>query len=263
VNDDIAREGAAGWEALATSWAERVRTGTDFARTYILDPAHLQLLGEVAGKRLLDAGCGEGRLARMLAERGASVVGIDFSQRMVELAREAEECQPLGIEYHHADMADLSMLESESFDIVVAYLSLFDVSAYERAICEVARVMKADARFVFSVGHPCFTAPGSDWEPRVQGIVPIRDADRMYRKVDNYRPAREYRFRMWPTAPVETINYHRPLSEYAHACRDAGLLIRDIIEPTADEATTEKIDFLRGEFRAPTFIILECVKAPR
>jgi SAM-dependent methyltransferase len=261
MSDALAQEGAASWEALAEGWAERVRTGTDFARQYILDPAHLAVLGDVSGKRVLDAGCGEGRFARMLAERGAAVTGIDFSHRMIELAREAEEREPRGIEYQQADMADLGSFEDGAFDIAVAYLSVIDVARYEEALKEVSRVLKPGGQFVFSLVHPCFCTPGSDWEPRVPGIVPIRDADRLYRKVDNYRPACDVRFRMWPTAPVETINFHRPLSDYAGACRAAGLLIRDIVEPHADEAVSERIDFFRGEFRAPTFIILDCVKA--
>jgi SAM-dependent methyltransferase len=260
MNEQLAREGAESWEAIADGWAERVRTGTDFARQYILDPAHLAMLGDVAGKRVLDAGCGEGRFARMLAERGAAVTGIDFSQRMIDLAQEAEERVPRGIVYHQADMAGLKMLEDDGFDVAVAYLSIIDVPLYQEALKEVSRVLKAGGRFVFSLVHPCFCTPGSEWEPRVPGTVPIRDADRLYKKVDNYRPARETRFKMWPTAPVETINYHRPLSDYAHACREAGLLIRDIVEPAADEATMEKVDFFRGDWRAPNFIILECLK---
>lgn len=262
MNESLAREGAESWEALADGWAERVRTGTDFARSYILDPAHLAVLGDVAGQRILDAGCGEGRFSRMLAERQATVTGIDYSHRMIELAREAEEREPLGIDYHQADMAELTRFEAGTFEVSIAYLSLLDASRYEEALAAVSRVLVPGGRFVFSLVHPCFFPPGSDWEPRLPGIVPIRDADRLYRKVDNYRPAREMRFRMWPTAPVETINYHRPLSDYAHACRDAGLLIRDIVEPAADDAVVEKIDFLRGDFRAPSFIIFNCVKAP-
>lgn len=256
----IAEEGAKNWEAIADGWAERVRTGTDWNRTYFLDKAHLDLLGDVSGLRVLDAGCGEGRFARILKGRGATVTAFDFSRRMVQLAQAQETEQPLGIHYFHADMADLSMVDSETFDLVVGYLSLVDVPDYERGAAEVARVLKPGGRFLFSVPHPCFTTPGSNWEPRTPGTIPLRNADRLYRKVDNYFPASEVRFKMWPTAPAETINYHRPLTHYAHACRDAGLLIRDLVEPTPDPALAKRIDFFQSEFRAPTFIIFDCVK---
>src|ERR671939_531460 len=49
-------------------------------------PHLLRLLGEVAGQDVLDAGCGEGYLARILAARGARVTGIDLSPRLVKLA---------------------------------------------------------------------------------------------------------------------------------------------------------------------------------
>jgi SAM-dependent methyltransferase len=249
------------WDGLAEGWAERVRTGTDHNRVHLLDPAMLGILGDVTRQRVLDAGCGEGRFARMLAERGAKVTGIDLSPRMVELACEQEEREPLGIEYQEADMADLSAFADGAFDLAVAYNSLMDVPAYEAAVAEVARVLKAGGRFVFCIIHPCFWMPGAQWEPRKPGSFPLRDGDKLYLKVDHYFPAREVRFKMWPTAPVETVNYHRPLSDYAHACRDAGLLIRDIVEPTPDPDLAERLDFWKAQFRAPGFVIFECVRA--
>jgi 2-polyprenyl-3-methyl-5-hydroxy-6-metoxy-1,4-benzoquinol methylase len=104
-----------------------VRTGTDHNRTHVLDPATLDLLGDVSGKQVLDLGCGEGRFCRLLAQRGASLTGVDLSSRMIELAREAEAKEPLGVSYHEADAADLSFLRNSSYDVVLAYLSLFDV----------------------------------------------------------------------------------------------------------------------------------------
>jgi SAM-dependent methyltransferase len=237
-----------------------VRTGTDHSRVYLLDPAHLKLVGDVSGLRVLDAGCGEGRFARMLAERGAVVTAFDLSTRMIERAREEESARSLGISYHEADMANLSVFDDDQFDLAVAYVSLVDVVDYEKALLEVSRVLKDRGRFVFSLVHPCFSPPVFGWEPRKPGTIPLRDEDKLFRKVDHYFPAAEVRFRMWPTAPAETINYHRPLSDYAHALRDAGLLIRDIVEPTPDPELAERLDFWKGEFRAPTFIIFECVK---
>jgi len=256
-------EAAANWEAIADGWAELMRTATGpgQTRTLILDGPHLQLLGDVSGKRILDAGCGEGRFARMLAARGAHVSAIDLSQRMIQLA-EAEEAKTLlGIEYAEMSMTDLTAFADESFDAAVAYLSILDVDDFEVALGEVARVLKPDGRFVFSTVHPCFYPPDSSWEPRVPGTIAVFDKDKLYRKVDNYFPAREIRFRMWPTAPAEPVNYHRPLSVYARACRDAGFLIRDVVEPVPDEKVLAERDYLREYVRAPAMIIFECIRA--
>jgi SAM-dependent methyltransferase len=256
-----ADEGTLLWDALAEGWAERVRTNTDQNRVIVLDPAHIELIGDVAGMSVLDAGCGEGRFARMLAERGARVTGIDISERMIQLARAEEDAHPLGISYIQTDMADLSVLDAETFELAVAYVSLLDVERYEAALKEVARVLKPGGRFIFSLVHPCFMAPGATWEPKRPGMIPLLDEDKLYKKVDHYLPARPYRFRMWPTAPAETINYHRTLSDYAHACRDAGLLIRDLLEPVPEPDVLIQRPYLKDWIRAPYFIIFDCVKA--
>jgi SAM-dependent methyltransferase len=257
----VTSEDLRSWDALADGWSEWVHNNDN--RLYVLDPAHLKQIGDVADKRVLDAGCGEGRFARMLAERGANVTAFDFSPRMIELAKQIESEKPLGIEYLVADMTNLSRFPDDSFDIAVAYLSLIDVPDYERALAEVARTLRPGGSFQFSIVHPCFMTPEAQWEPTTPGTIPIWDKDKRYKKVDHYFPARELRFKMWPTAPVETINYHRPLSEYAHACCAAGLLIRDILEPFPPEEVLAQRDWLREFVRAPSMMLIDSVKATR
>lgn len=260
---DLQAEGAAGWEAIADGWTERMRTGTDDARRFVLDQPHLKLLGDVAGKRVLDAGCGEGRFARMLAGCGAKVIGVDLSVNMIRHARAMESEVPLDIDYFKADICDLSRFTAESFDAAVAYLSILDVLEYRGAIREIARVIAPGSQFLFSVVHPCFNPPGAAWEPRKPGTIPIFDKDKLFKKIDNYLPARELRFRMWPTAPTDTVNFHRPLADYSRAVRDAGMLIREIVEPVPSDEVMKERDYLREHERVPYYIIFDCVKLPR
>jgi len=60
-------------------------------------PSVLSVLGDVAGLRVLDLGCGSGIYPRLLARRGASVTGLDQSPGMIEQARRSEAAEPLGI----------------------------------------------------------------------------------------------------------------------------------------------------------------------
>jgi len=83
------------WDTMADWYAERVRTGSalhEFVRDALLDG----LPADLHGRRLLDLGCGEGLITRVLALRGGSVVGIDPSPRMIGYARAAEEATPSG-----------------------------------------------------------------------------------------------------------------------------------------------------------------------
>jgi SAM-dependent methyltransferase len=73
-------------------------------------PAVEALMGEVAGRRICDLACGQGRVARHLADRGAFVVGIDLSAKLLAIARRQEEAAPRGIDYRHADARGLDAI---------------------------------------------------------------------------------------------------------------------------------------------------------
>lgn len=247
------------WDRLADAWTERVRTDTDHNRVHVLDPATLAILGDVTGQSVLDAGCGEGRFARILAQRGARVTAVDLSSRMIEMACRMEQAQSLGIDYRVADVADLSSLPAAEFDIALSYMCFIGVADYRAAVAQIARVLKPGGRFIFSISHPCFTMPGSEWERSVPNS--FRDQDKLYRKVDNYFQRTAQPVRIWPSAPAQTTHHHRPLSDYAAALRDAGFLIRDLVEPTPDPALVEQLDYWREYFRIALFIIFEAIKA--
>ena len=101
-----------------------------------------EAIAEVSPQRILEVGCGEGELAeRMARELHAAVVAIDQSERMVELARAR------GVEAHVGDVQDLGFA-SGSFDCAVAAWVLFHVAALDRALAELARVLRPGGRFV-------------------------------------------------------------------------------------------------------------------
>jgi ubiquinone/menaquinone biosynthesis C-methylase UbiE len=75
------------------------------------------VLGDVANKSILDLACGTGNFTRRF--RSASkVVGVDISEKMIEIARQEEAREPLGIEYLVGDVLELG--EIDQFDIVTA-----------------------------------------------------------------------------------------------------------------------------------------------
>ena len=82
--------------------AQREQGGAEGDPLGIL-PCLLELLGDVTGRSVLDAGCGEGYLARVLAGRGARVTGIDLSPRLIEIAREKDTAGE--IDYRVADLS--------------------------------------------------------------------------------------------------------------------------------------------------------------
>jgi ubiquinone/menaquinone biosynthesis C-methylase UbiE len=132
--------------------------------------ALLELVGEVHGIRVLDLACGQGRIARELARRGASVVGADISGSLLETARAAEMTENLGIAYALEDATSQHALRGEQFDAVVCNFGLSDIDDLDAALATVQRVLRFDGVFVFSILHPCFPGWGDDapssWPPQ-------------------------------------------------------------------------------------------------
>ena len=89
--------------------------------------AFLDLLGSVAGLRVLDVACGHGRITRELARRGADVAGIDISGNLIRKALETEQNEPLGIRYIHADVTTPELLSDREFDMVTCSFGLSDI----------------------------------------------------------------------------------------------------------------------------------------
>lgn len=85
------------WSAYSRDMIAAVGDEGDPARRYILNPILFALLGDVAGRAILDAGCGTGYLSRLLAKRGAYVTGIEPAPTLFAYAVECEQTEPLGI----------------------------------------------------------------------------------------------------------------------------------------------------------------------
>ena len=107
----------------------------------------LELIGSVAGKCVLDVGCGDGVLSVHLAEVGGIVTGLDADGRMLAAAREHAVATGVTATFVEGDARSLPFAES-SFDLVVAITVLCFVADGEQAVKEMARVLRPGGRVV-------------------------------------------------------------------------------------------------------------------
>src|SRR5690348_13760808 len=101
------------YDSIAEWYATRVREGGAGEWAF---PRLLDLIGDIHSQHLCDLGCGEGRIARLLAQRGARVVGVDLAPELVKAARREEAAHPLGIQYEVDDAQSLDGIRDGTFD---------------------------------------------------------------------------------------------------------------------------------------------------
>ena len=255
------------WNEAVTWWVGKVRSGSDVYREYMNGPAFRGMVGDVRGLRVLDLACGEGYWARVFAEVGADVVGIDFSEEMIRAAVDEEMREPLGIEYHVTDTADLEMFGEGAFDLVYSFMALMDIPGYESAIGEAARVLRDGGRFVAIFLHPCFswarTRDGEtvcDWESVVHDDG---GKDYLYLKIYDYFQRHQYgiqwRDEVYPEG-FTTTQFHRTLSDYVNALGGSGLYVTRMEEPSPVSRGPEVPERMMKLFRIPHSIIVEAKK---
>jgi ubiquinone/menaquinone biosynthesis C-methylase UbiE len=223
--------------------AYTVENDTSLINAYYARPAIVDLAGDVAGRRILDAGCGAGAVAVALRDRGAIVAGFDRSVKMVELARER-----LGADtdLRVIDITGPLPYPDGAFDDVIAALVLHYLEDWTAPLAELRRVLKPGGRLIVVVNHPIIFK----WEHR--------EAD--YFAISKWSD--EYTF----NGRQAVLTYwHRPLHAMTDAFTTAGFRTAVISEPPpAPEARElfpdEMAKSPSGAFLSFLFFVLEAVQ---
>jgi SAM-dependent methyltransferase len=243
------RQLAAEWDKVAADRDEVIAEGRDLSYVHILLPVLRQLSGDwlADNGRVLDVGCGTGKLATELAKDNpqCSVTGIDPSVQSIDIAR-AKRSTRKNLLFRDESIEDFvaDRQNHGSFELVIANMLFQNVSSLPDALNACAQVMTGDGALVFAVPHPCFWP--RYWE---------------YERKDWFHYDQElwieapFRTSLRPNGHLTTTHTHRPLSCYVNAFTDAGLGIEKLVEPYPDEDTKHKYPSV-WEF--PRFLLGRC-----
>jgi ubiquinone/menaquinone biosynthesis C-methylase UbiE len=222
------------WNENAEVWTRLARAGYDIYRDVLNTPAFLAMLPDIRGLSGIDIGCGEGHNTRLLARRGARMVGIDIAETFIRYGRAEEEREPFGIEYRAASALDLPFGD-EAFDFATAFMSLMDMPNAERAIAEVHRVLKTGGFLQFSITHPCIDMPHHKNLRDAEGRTYAYEVGGYFHRLDG--EIAEWTFSAAPeevrrgVAKFKVPRFTRTISEWFNLLIGAGFQIERVEEP--------------------------------
>jgi 2-polyprenyl-3-methyl-5-hydroxy-6-metoxy-1,4-benzoquinol methylase len=206
-------------------------------------PYLLNVAGEVDDLTVLDAGCGEGIVSRYLADRGANVVAIDVSPRLIELAK-AQDLQDR-ITYEVHDLSHPLPRYRQTFDITVSNLVLNDVPDHKGFADTLGTVTKPGGRLIISCTNPYSAV--------------------MREKVHSYFDSGEAVPYAW--GDVKIYHFHRTMEDYITAFWQAGFMLKSLsdVQMTQDlvaklPSSSKELPWFQMYHRFPFFLILEFLK---
>jgi len=251
------------WQRNANAWTKMARQGFDICRNHLNSPAFMSMLPQVEGLEGLDVGCGEGYNTRLVADRGARMIGIDICEKFIGFARESEAARQSKIEYQVASAGDLPFSNS-SFDFVIATMSMMDMPDIARAVGEVFRVLKPGGFFQFSICHPCFQTPMFEWIRDERGDPAALVCGDYFH--DELEKVLEWTFTSAPEEMKSELGnftiptYYKTLSGWLNLLIDKGFVLERFVEPCPDAETVEKFPGLKGTAKVALFLHIRCRK---
>jgi SAM-dependent methyltransferase len=234
------------WERNARDWAAWARTPDHdhFFWAYNL-PRFLEIV-PAPGDLTLDVGCGEGRVGRVLAERGHRIVGLDGSPTLTALAATHE--QPISVV--NGDAAALPFPDAVA-DQAITFMALLDVDDLGGTVHELGRVLRPGGVLCLATLHPIATA----------GDFADDSSDADFVLHHSYRQARRYLEAIERDGlGMEFHSMHRSLEAYVDALHDAGFFVDLLREPVPDAAARERYPRLARQQRIPWYLHLRAIR---
>lgn len=200
------------FEALASRWWD---ADGEFRPLHEINPLRANFIDEhspVAGKRLLDVGCGGGILSEAMAQRGATVTGIDMGEAPLSVARIHQLESGVDVDYRQSTAEELAAERPEQFDIVCCLEMLEHVP-------DPAAVIEACARLVVPGGSLYFSTINRNPKAFLFAIV-----------------GAEHILRLLPAGTHEYSKFIKP-SELAGWLRRADLVLQEMTGLTYNPIT--------------------------
>lgn len=244
------------WDLVAPWYGKIVGEKGHYFHQNIIIPNSLKLLSLADNSLLLDLGCGQGILARLIPP-SVEYTGIDISHSLITTARKLDTNRS-----HKFIVGDITKdlpLTRNYFTHATLILALQNIAEPEKVITNVAKHLTTKGVLLIVINHPYFRIPrASSWEIDEKNKI-------QYRRINRYLSPLKIPITTHPGKPNSplTWSFHYPLSQYSKWLKDSGFTICMIEEWTSDKISTGKAarmeNLARSQF--PLFMALLAVRS--
>lgn len=226
---------------------KKLRENPTSANNMVEKPALFSLLPNLAGKSVIDLGCGYGENCREFSRLGAKkVLGIDISEKMLQVAEQENKCN--NVDFLRLSMNDLAAI-NEKYDVVVSSLSIHYIKDFDRLMNNIANLLAADGMFIYSQEHPMTTALMHEnyWSKDNEGNI-------IHYNLSDYSLLGERKV-TWFVDGV--TKYHRTFASIFNSLISAGFEIDKVLEPLPDKKTMEQYPLYKRYYHKPDFLLIK------
>lgn len=240
VNKDD-RALACEWDKIAIYRDKQIKNGLDLSFSSVLLPCILDLSKNSDFSNVLDAGCGTGYLTYEISKKAKKVVGVDFSEENILIAK--KKCSLSNTEFVNTSIENYAKSCIHNyFSLCIANMTLMNVTSLDGVIKAISKLLKPNADFIFTITHPCywplywnyFNKDWFDYKEEISIEAPFKitlDSDSKY----------------------VTTHFHRPLEMYIKTLLKYHFILKDLVEPIP--AYTDQVNLqYKKTWKYPRFI---------
>jgi ubiquinone/menaquinone biosynthesis C-methylase UbiE len=230
------------WDNFAEEYNKIVCDFGDVYHKTYLNPVVLKLLGNIKNKKILDLACGNGYFSKILADKKAIVVGVDYSKKLISIARSV----PIkNVKFIFGNSKNLNFLKNNSFDFIISNVAFHDIKEISKTIKECSRILKPNHKLIFSIPHPAFYLSKK-----------IKTNKGYFRKVINYSSIQKVDHPVY----FGVEYYHRSIGFYMDLLFQNDFVITGFYEINTKHKNgkiVKELDLLNHLKEIPNFLIIE------
>lgn len=239
------KELTAEWDALACVRSEQIASGLDLSFANILVPTILSLSALTEETTVVDVGCGTGFLLKSLSIKGSPITAVDSSSKSIEIAQKNCASQT-NISFVEADFSQFAHQTEYRFDLAVANMTLMTVLSLQDTLRAIAKVLKPEGVFAFTIIHPCF------W-PLYKNYL----QESWFSYWDDVQVEAPFSISLKKDESLLTTHIHRPLQHYFSELISSGFTITQLLEP---QPSPELHSRYPEPWLYPRFLAIQCVR---